>query len=62
MHKKYKFFSVDPAEIDLEHGNYPIQSLVPYGPEHTSESDAEEWLHEKAGVDKKYILIQVYSI
>lgn len=59
--KAYKFFSTDPAEIDRERGNFPIQYVVPYGPEHPNEFDAEEWLSENAEAGKKYILTPVYS-
>jgi hypothetical protein len=59
--KSYKFFSTDPAEIDRERGNFPIQYVVPYGPEHPTQFDAEEWLEENAEPGKKYILIPVYS-
>ncbi len=62
MTKTYKFFSVDPSEINKEQGNYPIQYLIPSGPYHLDESLAEEWFEENAEADKKYILIPVYSI
>jgi len=58
--KSYKFFSTDPTEIDRQKGNYPIQYVVPFGPEHSNEFDAEEWLRENAEPNKRYILIPVY--
>ncbi|WP_276348851.1 hypothetical protein [Daejeonella sp. JGW-45] len=61
MAKTYKFISVLLSEIDKEQGNYPIQYLVPYGPEHPNESAAEKWLEDNAETDKKYILIPIYS-
>jgi hypothetical protein len=61
MIKSYKFFSMDPKEVDREKGNYPIQYVVPFGPEHPSEFEAEEWLKENAEDGRKYVLIPVYT-
>lgn len=61
MNKSYKFFSMDPREVARETGNYPIEYVVPFGPEHPNEFEAEEWLKENAEEGKKYVLIPVYT-
>ena len=33
----YKFFSLEPAEVKIEHGKYPLDSIVPFGPPHHNE-------------------------
>lgn len=52
---------MDPREVARETGNYPIEYVVPFGPEHPNEFEAEEWLKENAEEGKKYVLIPVYT-
>jgi len=60
--KKFKFFSLQRAEVDRKKGNYPLQYIVPYGPEHENETSAEAWLQKNPDADKKFILLPLYSI
>lgn len=60
--KVFKIFALDPLEVNKENGNYPLQSIVPYGPKQENENAAYTWLKEYGQQNKYYVIMPIFSV
>ncbi|MBS7565313.1 hypothetical protein KHS38_12945 [Mucilaginibacter sp. Bleaf8] len=57
----YKIFELELDEVKKESGNFPLQSIVPYGPSHPDKQSAKAWLADNMKPDKKYVITKIYD-
>lgn len=53
---------LDPNEIKIEQGNYPLHHIVPFGPKFSSKTDAEMWLEKNQNINVKYVIWEIYGL